>query len=147
MASPFNRGPIVADERELPALRELDARLRCPPDDGMGLVWPNGEQRPLPPSAYAVLIHAIHEMARGRAITVAPVDTEVTTHQAAELLNISRPFLVRNLLGTAIPFHYVGTHRRIKLPELLAYRQRRDHAARAALREMATEAQELGLYE
>jgi excisionase family DNA binding protein len=147
MVAGLDRGPVVADEQEKHALRELDAKLPGLPEDGAVLVGPNGERLPLPASAYAVLVRAVHEMARGRAVTLAPVDTDLSTHQAAELLNVSRPFLVKKLLGAEIPFHYVGTHRRIKLGHLLAYRQRRDREARAALREMAAEAQELGLYE
>jgi excisionase family DNA binding protein len=72
---------------------------------------------------------------------------EVTLQQAADLLNVSRPFLVKLLETGAIPFHYVGAYRRVGLTDVLAYRNQRSHARRAALAEMACEAQEMGLYE
>lgn len=147
MVAGLGHGPLAAQDQEKPALRQLDEQLACVAEDGLTLVGPSGERLLLPPSVHAVLVRAVHELARGRAVTLAPVDADLTTHQAAELLNVSRPFLVKRLLGTEIPFHYVGAHRRIKLEHLLAYRQRRDRAARAALRELAAEAQELGLYE
>ena len=147
MVATLDRGPVAAEEQEKAAIRELDEKLSRAPDHEATLIGPNGEQLRLPMSVYVVLSRAVHEMARGRAVTLAPLDKDLSTNQAADLLNVSRPYLVNSLLGRKIPYHTVGTHRRIKLQDALAYRQRRDREAREALREMAAVAQELGLYE
>ena len=101
----------------------------------------------MPPSVYALLTRVVHELARGNAVTVVPIHAELTTQQAADLLNVSRPFLVKLLEAREIPFHRAGTHRRIRLDDLMAYRERRSRGRRTALAEMAREAQEMGLYE
>lgn len=72
---------------------------------------------------------------------------ELTTQQAAELLNVSGTFLVRLLESGAIPFHRVGTQRQVRLVDVLAYRRERSRVRRTVLAEMAREAQELGLYQ
>jgi len=142
------REPIVADETEHLALDEIERALVQPtPESRALIVGPDGTRTELPESLYAVLVRAAHELRRGRGISILPVGLELTTQQAADLVNVSRPFLIRLLEAGQIPYHMVGTHRRIRLDDLLAYRRRRSQDRRAMLAGMAAEAQELDIYD
>ena len=142
-----DRGPVLAAPSEAPAIRQLDAALEQTERNGAELIGPDGERLVLPASVHRLLHRLVHELARGHAVTVVPVHAELTTQQAADLLNVSRPFLVKLLESGEIPFHRTGAHRRIGLSDLLTYREERSRARLAALAEMAREAQEMGLYE
>jgi excisionase family DNA binding protein len=85
----------------------------------------------------------IEAMSRGASIALVPQGRELTTKQVAELLHVSRPFLVRNLLGKEIPFEKVGSHRRVRLDDVLAYRERRARERRALLDDMTAAAQDV----
>ena len=98
-------------------------------------------------SLYTVLVEAVHLLAQGNGVRILPVTTELTTQQAADLLNVSRPFVVKLLETKQIPFHKAGTHRRIILKDLLSYKARRDAHAHEVLDELVAQAQELGLYD
>lgn len=138
--------PVQAPDKDAPLVRELDDALA----KNLGtakLRAPSGEEVELPHSVFEVLARVVHEMARGNAVRVMPVHAELTTQQAAELLSVSRPFLVRLLEKGDIPFSKVGSHRRVRLDDLLVYKDRRDRERRRALDELASESQELGLYD
>ena len=140
------REPIVAPEEERPALASIEEALGGRQTRLARLVGPDGSERELPGSLYEVLVRAAHELSRGNGIAVLPVGSELTTQRAADLLNVSRPFLIRLLERGELPYHLVGTHRRIRLDDLLAYRRVRSERRREALRRLAIEAQELGIY-
>jgi excisionase family DNA binding protein len=95
-------------------------------------------------AAADLLHHILNEMAIGNAVTLIPIHAELTTQEAADLLNASRPFLVRLLEEGKIKHHKVGTHRRIKFKELEAYRLVAEGERETAMEELAAEAQELG---
>jgi excisionase family DNA binding protein len=86
-------------------------------------------------------------MARGNAVQVLPVKAELSTQQAADLLNVSRPHLVKLLERGELPYHYVGTHRRVVLEDLLVYKEKRDRERLEALDEITRASDDLGLYD
>jgi len=92
-----------------------------------------GEQVELPHEAYRVLRQVIEAMRRGLAVTVVPQAQTLTTQQAADLLGVSRPTVVKLLDDGKVPFERTGTHRRILLRDLLAYRDQRREEQYAAL--------------
>jgi excisionase family DNA binding protein len=84
-------------------------------------------------------------MAKGNAVTLIPVHAELTTQQAAKILNVSRPFLIEQLEKSVIPYRKVGTHRRVMFKDLMEYKQTMDHNRLNALEELSAIDQELGL--
>lgn len=99
----------------------------------------------VPASALHLFIDVLAQLANGNAVTIAPVHAELTTQQAADLLNVSRPYLVRLLEESKIPFRQVGNRRRVRLQDLLDYKRRDDSQRRKILAELTSEAQELGI--
>ena len=106
---------------------------------------PAGGTVKLPATAVRMLIHILEEMARGNAVTLIPVHAELTTQEAADILNISRPSLIQLLDEGKIEYRRVGTHRRIRFQSLMGYKRRADAERRAVLAELAAYDQELGL--
>ena len=101
----------------------------------------------LPEAGFALLLRILDGMQQGKAISIVPVMQDLTTQQAAGLLGVSRPFFVKLLESSKLPFHLAGTHRRVYLKDLMAYKERRDHERRDALDRIAQEAEELGVYD
>lgn len=104
-----------------------------------------GETIALPGSAARLLLDILTEIAEGNAVTMMPMHAELTTQQAAELLNVSRPYLVRLLENDQIPHRKVGTHRRIMFKDLMAYKKSIDAEREKVLDELAKEGQELDM--
>ncbi len=104
-----------------------------------------GEEVPLPDSVYRVLKEAAHEVSKGHAVSVMAVQQELTTTQAADVLNVSRPYLIRLIDEGQIPSHKVGSHRRVRLDDVLRYKHERDAARREGLRRLTQYSQDIGL--
>lgn len=99
----------------------------------------------LPPAAVSMLIEILEQMARGNTVTLIPVHAELTTQEAADLLNVSRPYLIGLLDKGKIEYRKIKTHRRIRFENLMAYKQEMDAAREATLAELTAYDQELGL--
>ena len=100
---------------------------------------------PLPAPALRLLNEILVELANGHAVTVAAPHRELTTQQAADLLNVSRPYLVGLLENRAIPFRRVGNRRRVRLTDILTYRRREELERQRILDELTAEAEHLGI--
>jgi excisionase family DNA binding protein len=115
-------------------------RVRICPDDA-------GAETPIvvPAEAFRLFVEILAELANGNAVTVAPVHAELTTQQAADLLNVSRPYLIGLLEDGHIPFRRVGNRRKVLLADVLDYKRRDDRDRDEILRELTAEAEEHGL--
>lgn len=111
------------------------------------LVGPDGKATEVPESIFYVLERVAEVLARGDSITVVPVGKEITTQQAADLLNVSRQYLVRLLDEGRIPFRKTGKHRRLRVEDVLAFKEKRDKDRRSGLRELSRLTQEFGGYD
>lgn len=96
----------------------------------------------LPAAAVQLLVRILTEMSEGNAITLIPIHAELTTQQAADLLNVSRPFFIALLEKGQIPFHKVGKHRRIAFRHLMQYKRKMDQERTQALADLVADAQE-----
>jgi len=103
------------------------------------------ESLKIPASAFQHLSSILEYMSQGRAVSVLSIDEELTTQEAADILNVSRPHVVKLSEEGEIPFHKVGRHRRIKLKDLLAYKKKYKKRQRKALDELTRISQEEGL--
>ena len=138
--------PIMASESEEPALYKIKGVLDN--DNNVPkLVGPDGEIIELPKSVYQVLQQIVDHMMHGRAIFIVPGNKELTTQEAADILNVSRPYLVKLLEQGEIPFVKTGTHRRIRFSDLMRYKKHRDAERHRKLTELTQMSQELGLYD
>lgn len=111
------------------------------------LISAGGEEVALPAQLFDVLNRVAGELAAGRGVSVLPRDMQLTTQQAADLLSVSRPTLIRLLENGRIPFELVGRHRRIRLEDLERYREQSRADRRALLRQLARDGQRDGLHE
>jgi excisionase family DNA binding protein len=139
-------GPVAAPEHERDALVALDRLLETEGDDTPKLIGSDGEKIELPETVVRALRQVVHAMARDRAVTVVPVDKQLTTQQAADVLNVSRPYLIQLLDEGELPHTKTGTHRRIRLDDVMAYRERRDRERMAALDYLSALGQATGKY-
>jgi excisionase family DNA binding protein len=113
----------------------------------VSIVAGSGEARAVPVPVYAVqaLVQVLAEIGAGNAVSVMPVHAELTTQQAADLLNVSRPFLVQLLERGEIPYHKVGSHRRVRHQDVIAWKEQVDADRGKALDALVEQGQALGM--
>ena len=136
--------PISAPVEQTSQIAALQRVIR---EGKAALVGPGGERLELPAVVYDFLTQLLRALERGQAVSVVPYMQELTTLEAAELLAVSRQHLVRIVEAGKIPFHMVGTHRRIYLKHLLEYKKERDLRRHEILAEMARADVEAGVYD
>jgi excisionase family DNA binding protein len=143
VAAPPEQQPAVAKLRRVLGEASVTRKKRA----ACRLVGPSGEELELPESVFHVFARVAEVMARGDSITIVPVGRELTTQQAADLLNVSRQYLVRLLDQGRIPYTKTGKHRRIRIDDVLAFKKKRDRDREAALDDLAGMSEEAGGYE
>lgn len=142
-APPEQQAQVVALSKALEGMAHSHKRRapRCQ------LVGPKGESTAIPESVFYVLERVAEVLARGDSITVVPAGREVTTQQAADLLNVSRQYLVRLLDEGRIAFRKTGKHRRLRIEDVLEFKELRDKDRRAGLRKLSRMTEEFGGYD
>lgn len=118
----------------------------------------NGEERPVllgregahiqfPEPVFHLLTEIVRKMHRGQSVILLPENEELTTQAAANQLGTSRPYVVKLLEQGKIPFHMVGSHRRVYLKDLMTYQKKRDQERRAAMDELNQQILDADLYD
>lgn len=114
-------------------------------DEGLSFaVRKNGDQFSvgLSPALGQLVLDVLAHVARGEMVTFVPYGAELSTKEAADLLNVSRPFLIKLIESGEIAFHRVGSHRRIRADDVLAYKRKRETARRQGMNELQRLGQE-----
>ena len=124
---------------------ELAMLLKARPAEDRAHLKLDGHDLILPASALRLLKDILQQMAVGNGVSVIAQQAELTSQEAANILNVSRPFLVKILESGKIPFTKAGTHRRIKFSDLIEYQDRSKQQSEDALAELAKTAQELDM--
>lgn len=141
--------PFVADEAEATIARAAHEKLKSVAEAGQDIrMIVENDTRivvPLPARAVALIVQLLESMSERIPVSLIPHEAELTTQQAADYLNVSRPFLTGLIDKNLIAHRMVGSHRRIRFGDLLAYEQRSMKEREAALIKLASEARRLGL--
>ena len=135
--------PVALPETEEDQIAEI---RRLVQEGRTRLVGPDGRQIKLPDTVQELLLKILKNLQGGKAVSIVAEHQDLTTQRAANILGVSRPFLVRLLEDGEIPFHMVGSHRRIYLRDLHAYKHRRDSARHEAIDRLAKSDMEAGTY-
>lgn len=152
MIEKFNIKALTPDESERAGAEQLSHELtsRLAQGEAVSIMLSgdeSGTRLALPITAAKLLVQILAEIAKGNAVTVVGLKPELTLGEAAELLNVSLPGLIRLLDDREMPFYEVKTQRRIRLADVLAYRRKALEDRKAVLKEIAALNQEMGLYD
>jgi len=147
-----NLESIVPSEKEIALARKSSrilSGLSLEKTKSIEIMLEEAKKQPqsvtVPLSAFKLLLTILTEMAAGNTVTLVPMISELTTQEAANFLNVSRPYLIQLLESKKIPFRKVGTRRKILFQDLMAYKTKTDEARRKVLDELSKEAQKLGM--
>jgi len=140
--------PEPAEARDLVELHRQLEQMFSKGERTAKLVSPHGDEVEIPASAFHALQLVADGMAKGLTMMLVPQGKELTTQQAADILHVSRPHVIKLLEQGEMPHQFVGTHRRIKIEDLLAYRAKRNARRREQLDELTRLSEQLpGGYE
>lgn len=137
--------PTPAEVRQAGIARERLKRIVRPNRPFRFAPEGKAETVEVPAAAAALLLRLLAEMAAGHAVTIIPIHAELTTREAADLLGVSRPFLIKLIDQGKLPHRMVGSHRRVQFKDVMEYQRRSETDRRAALAQLAEDAQKLGL--
>jgi len=138
------RPPLAISETDQKQVLELYQKIQR---SRAKLVGPDGRTQKLPVSLYEFLVKLIADLCEGKSVAIVQNDAQLTTVEGARMLGVSRQFLIKLLERGEIPHHMVGTHRRIYVRDLLAYKAKRDSNRRKILDQLTRSEAEDGLYE
>ena len=143
--------PFVADETEAVIARKAADKLKAVAEanEDVKITLAGKEDKqivvPLPARAVALIYEVLEAMATRTPMSLIPHDAELTTQQAADYLNVSRPHLIRQLEANKLPYRKVGSHRRVRFADLIEYERASKQEQKNALAELNAEAKRLGL--
>ena len=142
-----NQMLIGPEEQDLETIKRVAGDLLANPNTIYTLVSERDVEVKLPASLVNVLMEAARQLAKGNSVSIFHYEEQLTTQQAADLLQVSRPYLIRLLEQGKIRYHLVGSHRRVRLGDLMDYKSTRDSLRKANISEMVRVSESLGLYE
>jgi excisionase family DNA binding protein len=143
------RVPVEAPIADQPAIRKLEELFSRAALGGLPrpTIGSDAQTIALPDPLFQVISQAVRILAQGDAVSIVPVHKELTTQQAADILNVSRPHLITLLESGQINFSRTGKHRRVRFGDLMTYKRRRDAERRSALAELTRMSEDVGLYD
>ena len=137
---------VMAQEPEKSSIKHLESILQLEGAQPK-LVGVDGQEIHIPESVYQILHQAVHALALGKVISVVIQDRELTTQKAADILKVSRPYLIKLLDQGEIPCIRVGTHRRVRFDDLMKYKEERDTKRREGIKQFTQFLEAEGFYD
>lgn len=153
ISAAYNKPTIPTEEDA--KLSEQSSRILAPlirltqskPTQQLKVIEEDGTEQTveIPSTAFHLLVDILAQMAQGNAVTLIPIHAELTTQEAADILNVSRPFLIKLIESGELPYRRVGRHRRIFFKDVMKYKQQIDNQRMQVLDELVAQAQELNM--
>lgn len=140
-----HQAPMVPSARDAELALEASRTLAAKAESELKVHLDDGKELVLPKAATRLLQYLLTEMSQGNAVTIIPLHAELSTQEAADFLNVSRPYLIALLERNELPFHKVGTHRRVKFSDLREFQLRKERERKSAMQELADQAQKEGM--